>query len=350
MSTRSASHEVPLDGSFRMAKDVKIPAIAVTYEMAHTLGLTDLCDGWGLVHLLFLVAKGQEFTVATLLESLRSAGIKAANGSGLIGLDQVRKTVKNFIRVGLVRPVEQSHGERGRFGAQVYEIYLDPADNPDWAAYPGAGPASPPPVAEAKAAAAAAVAPPATAARAEVEAAPVPQVSAPVTEQEVAAAFDLLLNLPPVWKVGPKSATELAPTLARNAKLQGWLLDGDLVAQLGLPGDVRSPKGILRYRVEDLPRRNPLYAGQSNRPEPARVDQQRPLSPCPRHPEVDAARCEPCNAREAAAEAAREARAGAAAGRPPAPRSPVESAPQAPDVAAALARHGQRALLGRGGS
>jgi hypothetical protein len=310
-----------LEGVFRPAQGVPAPAVTVLRHMVFGSGLVEAHDMTGLLHMLFLVAEGRPFTVRVLLESMRAEGIRAANGSGLIGNAAVFGMVRRFIEAGFVRKLPQTKGGAGRFRPQEYEVYLDPAYNPDWEqAHASPGLAAPEDAPEPPRPAPS-TARPASSTSAEAESAPVPAQASPgpassggptaaaardasevsdagagredAREADVAEARELLLDLPRPWSVGLKTAKDLAPLLARAARLQGWELDRELVAQLtaqsGAP--VRSYRGALRYRIEELPRRRPRYGSGGGGPRGGRG----PLSPCPKHPQVEADRCVPCN-------------------------------------------------------
>ncbi|WBP92181.1 hypothetical protein [Kitasatospora cathayae] len=371
--------DVP-DGAFRVAQAAPVPAVTVFRYMVFGSGLTEPHDMTGLLHLLFLTAKG-DFTMADLLASLRSEGISSANGKGLIGDHAVKDMVRRFIQAGFVRklPRTRKPGKKG-FGPQEYEVYLEPAYNPDWqgsvvdvtvaaevtkpqVVVPGltspvqsdllasngktagrsTGPDKPrtsrtgpdkPRTSEDK-----------TAGRSTGPDKPRTSVSPPhppeggytlpptptgttgvgsgeegedryatklVTSPLVAAAADFLQDLPRPWTVGRDSAHKLAPLLADVVVAQGWELDEELVAELTAnPGGIQRYASVLPKRIKDLPRRQPRFATQHQ----ATVSQlpirttDGPLSPCRLHPDTDAARCAPCNEREAERDAQRRARA-----------------------------------------
>ncbi|MFJ3229167.1 hypothetical protein ACIPJS_38260 [Streptomyces sp. NPDC086783] len=69
----------------------------------------------------------------------------------------------------------------------------------------------------------------------------------------IAAAGELLAGLPGRWACGRKTVRELAPLLAEAAVAQGWDLDRGLATHL-TRRTRKEPMGVLRERIEDLPR------------------------------------------------------------------------------------------------
>jgi hypothetical protein len=106
-------------------------AMALLRPAAFGSGLVDAHDMTGLLHMLSLVAEGRPFTVRALLESMRAQGVQAGNGHGLIGETAVLGMVGRFIEAGFVRRLPRTKAATGRFLHQAYEVYLDPALNPD---------------------------------------------------------------------------------------------------------------------------------------------------------------------------------------------------------------------------
>lgn len=321
------------DGVIRAARGVPVPAVTVFPHMIFGSGLTGPFDMTGLLHLLFLVAGGGEVSMATLLESLRREGIPGANGIGLIGEYGVKSMMRRFIAAGFIRKlprkrntgVDENRKPRKGFGPQEYTLYIEPVYNPDWtgnvvddqdqapqlAAAPDVsqGPAAPAPVGPLQ------------------EQLPVEDADAPAAE-ELAAAVDLLENLPNPWTVGQATARKLAPALARQVRRLDLDYDQALVDQLTAnPGGVQSYAKVLPKRIADLRRlRTRFTAAQPQAPAGPRRPSEGPLSPCPKHPGVDATECEPC---VAAAVAEREAELAAEqARREQRQRPAVESSPE----------------------
>ncbi|MBC3844727.1 hypothetical protein GXW82_44545 [Streptacidiphilus sp. 4-A2] len=290
--------------------------------MAFGAGLTGPFDMTGLVHLMFLLDGGRDASMAMLLESLRREGVPGTNGRGLIGETTVQAMMRRFIKAGFIRKVPRKRltGAKPGFGPQEYAFYREPAYNPDWSendvddqaqepaaqasAQPQAGPVGP-----------------------LGEQPPAEDPDAPAAE-ELAAAVDLLENLPDPWTVGQVKAQKLAPALARQVRRLELDYDQALVDQLTAnPGGVRSYVNVLPARIKDLKRvRTRFTAARPQVPAGPRRPSEGPLSPCPKHPGVDATECEPC---VAAAVAEREAELAAEqARREQRQRPAVESSPE----------------------
>ncbi|MEV5249850.1 hypothetical protein [Streptomyces werraensis] len=106
--------------------------------------------------------------------------------------------------------------------------------------------------------------------------------AAPADPARLAAAAELLAGLPGRWACGRKTVRELAPLLAEAAEAQGWELGRALATHL-TRRTRREPMGVLRERIEDLPRfaavraatpgvshsQLPLPQQSSSAPEPA---------------------------------------------------------------------------------
>ncbi len=110
------------------------PPISVHPHMVFGSGLTDPLDTLVLVHCMFAAAAGAPFTVADVLKALRDQGVRASNGSGLVGRDAVRGAFANLEKAGFIRRTQAN--EKGRFAAVSYELYQHPVYNPDWAPKP----------------------------------------------------------------------------------------------------------------------------------------------------------------------------------------------------------------------
>lgn len=279
------------------------PPVSVHEHMVFGSGLTDPLDTLVLLHCLFLAASGRPFSVADVLASLRSEGVLASNGSGLVGRDAVRGAFRRLEAAGFIR--RHQTNEKGSFGKVEYELFQHPAYNPDWSgastpmtAFPqvtpgtalpsavrpvetgkhaghtedgitgtgSAGPGNAVPGQLDKTAGhtgdgiagPGSVAPP-TPPRREEEDSSSPNPSAAPAATSVtdparlAAAGELLAGLPGRWACGRKSVRELAPLLVEAANAQGWELGRALAMHL-TRRTRKEPMGVLRERIEDLPR------------------------------------------------------------------------------------------------
>ncbi|MFJ4276145.1 hypothetical protein ACIP29_37015 [Streptomyces coelicoflavus] len=291
-------------------------------------GLTDALDYPVLLHCMFLAAAQRPFTVADVLASLRGEGVLASNGSGLVGRDAVRGAFRRLEGAGFIRRSQSN--AKGAFGKVEYELFLHPSYNPAWsgagaseAAFPqvtpgtvvpsavrpaetgkaaghtgdgttGAGNAGPGSAVSGQLGKTAGrtgdgiagrgpVAPP-TPPRREEEDSSSPNPSAvtagaAVTDAAlIAAAGELLAGLPGRWACGRRTVRELAPLLAEAAQAQGWELGRALATHLTRRSR-REPAGVLRERIEDLPRFASVRAASSGAsrqmplPEPAEAPQ-----------------------------------------------------------------------------
>ena len=89
-----------------------------------------------MLHLLRAPAAARSLTPPALWRELQARGIRSANNSGgLVGRNAVYDSLNRLIEAGFVRRVELTN-ERfpGRKERTVYEVFGDPAWNPDWQA------------------------------------------------------------------------------------------------------------------------------------------------------------------------------------------------------------------------
>ncbi|OQD51844.1 hypothetical protein BM536_037655 [Streptomyces phaeoluteigriseus] len=300
-----------------------LPPVSVHPHMVFGSGLTDPLDTLALLHCLFLAASGRPFSVADVLASLRAEGVTAANDrSGLVGRDAVRGSFRRLEAAGFIR--RHQSNEKGSFGKVAYELYQHPIYNPDWSAQNGPATAFPQvtpgtsmpsavrPAETSKTAGHTAdgidgdgiagpgnavagqldktaghtgdgiagpgfVAPP-NPPRREEEDSSSPNPSAAtagasgIDPSRLAAASELLAGLPGRWACGRKTVRELSPLLAETAAAQGWKLDRALATHL-TRRTRKEPMGVLRERIEDLPRFSSVRAvsAASPRQEPLPV-------------------------------------------------------------------------------
>ncbi|MFF1401069.1 hypothetical protein ACFVZD_46115 [Streptomyces sp. NPDC058287] len=110
------------------------PPISVHPHMVFGSGLTDPLDVLVLLHCMFAAAFGAPFTTAHILKALQDEGVRASNGSGLVGRDAVRGAFANLEKAGFIRRTQAN--QKGRFAAVSYELYQHPVYNPDWTPQP----------------------------------------------------------------------------------------------------------------------------------------------------------------------------------------------------------------------
>ncbi|MEV7217876.1 hypothetical protein AB0O31_32875, partial [Kitasatospora cineracea] len=111
-----------------------VTEVTVHAHMVYGAGLPDPLDTLVLLHLMFMVAGGEQPTQAAVLAALRAEGVKNINGKGegLVGRAAVQQSFRNLTTAGFLRRIGQGNGVKGQFGAAGYELYRRPAYNPDW--------------------------------------------------------------------------------------------------------------------------------------------------------------------------------------------------------------------------
>ncbi|TXS34838.1 hypothetical protein [Streptomyces sp. t39] len=283
------------------------PSVPLYRHMLYGAGLPNALDFLTLAHIHFMCEDGRSFSVDDLVEALRSEGILAANGKGLIGSKAVYQSVARLRDAGFLH---RAQGNGGSFGKVSYTFYEFPSLNPYWTPAAGsdrgwsepvglsgeaaptlpmgnhisAGHTASPDKARADSArpdrrsgsADVSAGQPASPDRRSGNAAPptpprreeedsssrksssttaVPADAQPTDAAAVTAAAEFLAELPGRWACGRKTAGELAPLLTEAAQAQGWELGTDLVQQLTRRSQARrGAPSVLRERIEDLPR------------------------------------------------------------------------------------------------
>ncbi|WP_139238476.1 hypothetical protein [Streptomyces aidingensis] len=107
------------------------PATTVLRHMVFGSGLTHALDYVVLLHMLFALEEDRPVTVRDLWLGLQAEGVRSAkNTKELVGRDAVYQSVNRLIKAGFVRRVEEG-GKPGQFGSVRYEVYRQPAYNPD---------------------------------------------------------------------------------------------------------------------------------------------------------------------------------------------------------------------------
>ncbi|ONK09256.1 hypothetical protein [Streptomyces sp. MP131-18] len=108
------------------------PATTVLRHMVFGSGLTHSLDYVVLLHMLFALEEDRPVTVKDLWLGLQAEGVRSAkNAKALVGRDAVYQSVNRLITAGFVRRVEDG-GKPGQFGSVRYEVYRQPAYNPDF--------------------------------------------------------------------------------------------------------------------------------------------------------------------------------------------------------------------------
>ncbi|MEU0852530.1 hypothetical protein ABZ387_31880 [Streptomyces flaveolus] len=87
-----------------------------------------------LLQVVFNVASGAESTPLSVWEQLKERGIRSAkNARELVGKNAVYESFARLLEAGYVRRTQLPHPtEPGRKGPVVYEVFDNPAWNPDW--------------------------------------------------------------------------------------------------------------------------------------------------------------------------------------------------------------------------
>ncbi|MBT2439816.1 hypothetical protein J7E93_06705 [Streptomyces sp. ISL-36] len=109
------------------------PATTVMRGMVYGSGLTHALDYVVLLHTLFRLEENQAFTPKDIWRDLQEEGVRSAkNANELVGRDAVYESFNRLIDAKFIRRVTVG-GAPGRFGKVRYELYRQPAYNPDFA-------------------------------------------------------------------------------------------------------------------------------------------------------------------------------------------------------------------------
>ncbi|MER6297648.1 hypothetical protein [Streptomyces althioticus] len=102
--------------------------MGVGTDLVHTL------DYVVLLQVMFNLASGVESTPLSVWEQLKERGIRSAkNARELVGKNAVYESFGRLLEAGYVRRTQLPHPTKpGRKGPVVYEVYDNPAWNPDW--------------------------------------------------------------------------------------------------------------------------------------------------------------------------------------------------------------------------
>jgi hypothetical protein len=129
----STGHAV--DGSARLrqaqapASGVSVPRhMGVGSDLVHTL------DYVVLLQVMFNLASGVDSTPLIVWDQLKKRGIRSAkNADELVGKNAVYESFARLLAAGYLRRTQLPHPKLpGRKGPVVYEVYDNPAWNPDW--------------------------------------------------------------------------------------------------------------------------------------------------------------------------------------------------------------------------
>ncbi|GGP32385.1 hypothetical protein [Streptomyces capoamus] len=112
------------------ASGVSVPRhMGVGSDLVHSL------DYVVMLQVMFNLASGVQSTPMTVWEQLKGRGIRSAkNARELVGKNAVYESFARLLEAGYLRRVQLPHPTlAGRKGPVVYEVYDNPAWNPDWA-------------------------------------------------------------------------------------------------------------------------------------------------------------------------------------------------------------------------
>ncbi|MEU5108211.1 hypothetical protein AB0H07_39140 [Streptomyces sp. NPDC021354] len=109
------------------------PATTVMRHMVYGSGLTHALDYVVLLHTLFRLEENQAFTPKDIWRDLQAEGVRSAkNANELVGRDAVYQSFNRLIEAKFIRRTTVG-GAPGRFGQVRYELYRQPAYNPEYA-------------------------------------------------------------------------------------------------------------------------------------------------------------------------------------------------------------------------
>ncbi|MEV6080996.1 hypothetical protein AB0L80_38745 [Streptomyces sp. NPDC052069] len=121
-------------GPLRRGK-APVSGISVPGQVGFGSLLTHSLDYVVILHLLFSIAEGSSPTPLKVWEELKARGIRSSkNVEELVGKNAVYESFGRLIAAGLVRRVEVLNKVPGRRPTIAYDVYDNPAWNPDWQA------------------------------------------------------------------------------------------------------------------------------------------------------------------------------------------------------------------------
>ena len=114
-----------------------VSAVSVLNYTVYGGSLIHSLDYVVLLHLMFATAAGRSLTPPELWAELKKQGIRSSkNSNELVGKNAVYESFARLITVGFVRRVELVNEKHpGRKGRIAYEVFDNPAWNPDWKGY-----------------------------------------------------------------------------------------------------------------------------------------------------------------------------------------------------------------------
>ncbi|GDY49294.1 hypothetical protein SANT12839_101760 [Streptomyces antimycoticus] len=109
------------------------PATTVMRHMVYGSGLTHPLDYVVLLHVLFRLEENRPFTPKDIWRDLQAEGVRSAkNANELVGRDAVYESFNRLIEAKFIRRVTEG-GSPGKFGRVSYQLYRQPAYNPEYA-------------------------------------------------------------------------------------------------------------------------------------------------------------------------------------------------------------------------
>ncbi|MFD8902656.1 hypothetical protein ACFV0J_34485, partial [Streptomyces ardesiacus] len=134
-SQQHSSGNRPVDESGRLTA-AKAPAsgVSVPRHMGVGSDLVHALDYVVLLQVMFNLASSLESTPLSVWKQLQERGIRSAkNARELVGRNAVYESFARLLDAGYVRRTQLPHPTKpGRKGPVVYEVYDNPAWNPDW--------------------------------------------------------------------------------------------------------------------------------------------------------------------------------------------------------------------------
>ncbi|MFH8797560.1 hypothetical protein [Streptomyces sp. NPDC017941] len=132
---RTAADGGPIDESGRV-RGAKAPAsgVSVPRHMGAGSDLVHTLDYVVMLQIMFNLASGADSTPLTLWQQLKDRGIRSSkNADELVGKNAVYEAFARLLAAGYLRRTQMPHPTKpGRKGPVVYEVYDNPAWNPDW--------------------------------------------------------------------------------------------------------------------------------------------------------------------------------------------------------------------------
>lgn len=134
-SQQHPSGSPPVDESGRLtAAKAPVSGVSVPRHMGVGSDLVHTLDYVVLLQVMFNLASSMESTPLSVWKQLQERGIRSAkNARELVGRNAVYESFARLLDAGYVRRTQLPHPTKpGRKGPVVYEVYDNPAWNPDW--------------------------------------------------------------------------------------------------------------------------------------------------------------------------------------------------------------------------